>query len=648
MRLRSQLFWVLTGLFVAVLAVILLVSTSGTRRYLEQQLASHAQDTATALSITLAQSLGKGDKVLAETQVLSVFDRGYFRRIDVLGTDRSPIVVRELPEKIEDVPTWFVALVPIQTPVGEAFVGSGWRQLGKVLVVSQPTYAYQHLWRTSVQLLSWLLAICLTALLLLQLGLHLILKPLLAIEKTAQDVQAKKFEQIVQRPRAPELASVVKAMNQMSRRVGEMLDAETARALALQRQAYEDDLTGLSNRRGFEMRLSELLHGEFHFALGAIISVELDDMRLLNRDHGFAAGERVMRVVADSAKILLAAQSVAILARSNEFSFSFVLAEVGAPEVLELAKSLRARILASLYDNATVQQIGIQVGAAFFHQHEDRSNVFSRADLAVETARQSERNGFAVLDAQLQETSSLGSFGWRTLISTALVEKRWRLLRQPVMQLGQTQVLLQTECMARLVDENGALVPAANFLPMAARHRLMPDIDQAMLSLALDYLKKSALESPVVAVNLSPQSIADTVFMEWFRREVAELGANAQRLAIEISEFGAIRNVAATLQVKNLLHEHGGKFGIDHFGLEPKALELLRSVVPDYVKLTAALMADLTAVENATDMLQSFVSLAHSLDVLVIAQQVETSQQLAVLTAVNVDAGQGYYFGPPQ
>jgi hypothetical protein len=159
-------------------------------------LASHAQDAATTLSITLGQSLGKGDRVLAQTQVSSVFDRGYFKRIDVLGADRSAIVVRELPEKIEGVPMWFVRWLPIQAPPGEAFVGSGWRQLGKVMVVSQPTFAYQHLWSTSLQLLGWLLAICLAALAVLQGGLQFILQPLRAIEKTARDVQAKRFEQI--------------------------------------------------------------------------------------------------------------------------------------------------------------------------------------------------------------------------------------------------------------------------------------------------------------------------------------------------------------------------------------------------------------------------------------------------------------------
>lgn len=648
MRLRSQLFWVIAGLFVAVLLVILLVSTAGTRRYLEQQLASHAQDAATALSVTLSQSLGKNDRVLAETQVLSMFDRGYFQRIDVLDTERKVIVARALPERIEEVPNWFVRLLPIQTPAGEAFVGSGWRQLGKVLVVSQPTYAYQHLWRTSWQLLAWLLAICLAALLLLLLGLKLILKPLRAIEQSANDIQAKKFEQITQRPKAPELASVVKAMNQMSRRVGEMLDAETARAQALQREAYQDELTGLANRRGFVLRLSELLHGEFHYELGAVVSVELDDMRLLNRDHGFAAGESIIRVVAQSAQAVFGALPMTLLARSNEFSFNFVLADVTQAQVSDLAQALRAQIFLALAGNDMAQHVGIQVGAAFFNQSDERSDVFARADLAVETARQSDRNGFALLKIQAEKNSSLGSFGWRTLISTALVEKRWRLLRQPVMPLDGTKTMVQTECMARLVDQKGDLVPAANFLPMAARHRLMPDIDRAMLSLAFDYLKDSPLDQTTVAVNVSPQSIADPLFMDWFARELGELGLAAKRLAIEISEFGAIRNVAATLRIRDLIRRQKGQFGIDHFGLEPKALDLLRQLVPDYVKLTGALMTDLAAVDAATDLLVSFVTLAHSLDVLVIAQQVETQGQLTVLRAAKVDAGQGYFFGAPQ
>jgi diguanylate cyclase (GGDEF)-like protein len=491
------------------------------------------------------------------------------------------------------------------------------------------------------------MVICLVALALSQVVLHFILKPLHAIEKTAIDVQAKRFEQIAEKPKAPELARVVVAMNQMSRKVGEMLDAETAKVTALHKQAYQDDLTGLLNRRGFELRLTELLQGEHQFSLATVVAVEIDDMRLLNRAHGFAAGEHIMRTIVEAAQAAFLHIPLVILARSNEFSFSFVAADVAYEKVIEMATAQRSLVMTQLADFVPAQMAAVNMGVAFFRKEDHRSDVFARADLAVESARQSERNGFFVLDDKPDEHNSLGSFGWRTLIQSALVESRWRLLRQPVMSLTQPQLVLQGECMARLVDTQGELVPAANFMPMAARHRLMPEVDRAMVTLAFEYLKEGAADQGLIAVNLSPQSMADADFMDWFAAKLSALEHGASRLAIEVSEFGALRNLNATVKVRDLVRSRQGKFGIDHFGLDPQALKLLRDVVPDYVKLVGSLMAELDSVEAVTQMLQSFVTLAHSLDVIVIAQQVERAEQLKVLNAAKVDAGQGYYFGPP-
>ena len=648
MSLRNQLFAVLSVLFFAVLSVILVVSVTGTREFLERQLASHAQDAATALSVSLGQSLGKSDIVLAQTQVLSVFDRGYFRRIAVLAPDRSAILSSELPRKIEGVPMWFVDLVPIKAMAGEAFVGSGWKQLGKVLVVSQPTFAYQHLWQTSTQTLAWLLAIYVVALALVRVGLVFILKPLRAIEKTARDVQAKRFLPIKLRPFAPELARVVAAMNQMSQRVGEMLDAETAKAEALRKQAYEDDMTGLANRLGYEMRLAELLRGEPLLTLGAVVSVEIDDIRPMSRMHGFASVVHIMRVVADSARSVFAPVPVSILARSNEFSFSFVLADTAPEQVLELATELRRRIMAQLLDFAPSQMVRINIGAAFFHQDDNRSDVFARVDLAVESARQSARNGLVVLPDQAQKHTSLGSAAWRTLIQTALSEGRWRLLRQPVVSLAAPQTVLQIECMARLFDSRADLVPAANFLPMAARHGLMPEVDRAIVNLALKLLKQSTRIQPPLAINLSPQSIAEPRFMAWFAERLASLRDDAGQLAVEVSEFGALRNWGPVMELRDLVRRHGYKFGIDHFGLDPKSVQLLREMAPDYVKLTGSLSAEVVTLVPVREMLQSFVKLAHSLDVMVMALQIENAEQVTMLATAGVDAGQGYYFGAPQ
>jgi diguanylate cyclase (GGDEF)-like protein len=648
MTVRRQIFLLLSALFFAVLTAVLLVSVSGTRKYLEQQLASHAQDAATAMSITLGPSLAQGDTVLAEAHILSIFDRGYFKRIVLLGQDRQPVVTRELPEQISGVPLWFVRMVRIETATGEAFIGSGWRQLGKVLVESQPTFAYQHLWNTALEQLGWLLAFYATSLALMGLLLRFILLPLKAIEKSANDVQAKRFLQISLSPRAPELASVVKAMNQMSRRVSEMLDAEVDKAEGLRRKAYDDEMTGLANRRGLELRLSELLQGEQPFSSGAVVSVELDDMRLLKREHGFAAGEHIMTLLANEARAVFAEVQSAILARSAEFSFSFVLVEVTHAEASELATELRRRTLEPLTDFAPADLARINMGVAFFRQSDTRSDVFARADLAVESARQSDRNGFVVLPDLRDENLTLGSFGWRGLIQSALAQGRWRLLRQNVFKLGETRELIHGECMVRLVDERGELVPASHFMPMATRHRLMPEVDRAVVTLALAQLRTEQLGEIAVAINLSPQSISDSDFMAWLAASLESLPKAASKFSFEVSEFAALRNEAALIRIRDLARRFGGTFGIDHFGLDPQAVQLLRTIAPDYVKLSGMLASELIAQPSGNELLSSFVKLAHSLDVLVIAQQVESADQVTELVAAGVDGAQGYYFGAPQ
>lgn len=645
MSMRRQLFLVLSVMFFILLVVTLVASLSGTRRYLEQQLASHAQDAASALSITLAQSLSKDDKLLAESQVLSVFDRGYFKRIDVLGVDRTLFVSKELPEKIEGVPEWFSGLLPIKAIQGEAHISSGWRQLGKVLVVSQPTFAYQHLWRSAIELWLWISGIYVAALFLMQALLRFILHPLGLIEQSARAVQQKRFEQITSMPKAPELARVVSAMNDMSRRVGEMLDEETARAEGLRRQAYDDELTGLANHNGFELLLKDLLEGDYRFELGAIILLDIEGMKTTLRKHGFKDVSAIMKTVASHAEALFKGETISLLARRNEFTFSFILTNLPQERIVALVQTFRNRLDETINQGVAAGDVSFAIGVSYFHQDDKRSDLFARADLALETARHEGNNGLHVLPYNRDEVSTLGSFGWRTLIKNALKENRWLLVAQPVVNLDD-RLPLHGELMARLVDTTGQMVPASQFLPMAARHELMNDVDHGLVTLAIERLRSPGTVGQI-AINLSPQSISNSEFLTWLATKLGALKSDAERISIELSEYGCLRNIEAAQRVMELARQHGATFGIDHFGLDPQALKLLRQMPPDYVKLNGGLVGALTSDPNARALVESIVQLAHSLEILVIAQNVESDAQVAALQKVMVDGGQGYLFGAP-
>jgi diguanylate cyclase (GGDEF)-like protein len=646
MSLRRQLLIGISAIFFFVILGLGALGVSGTRNYLEEQLGSHAQEAATSLSHRLAQAIGSGDTVMAETLVATLFDRGYFQRIAVLGLDGKVLVERRLPAKIDDVPLWFSNLVPLKAPPGEAFLNSGWRQLGKIVVESQPTYAYQYLWSSALEIGGWMLFAYLLALALTRQTLRWILRPLSDIERTAVAIQHKHFEQIKSKPKALELARVVSAMNNMSRKISEFLDAESRKAEQFRREAYQDELTGLDNRRSFELRLGQCLEGELAYSDAALIGVEINNLKHFNTDASYREGDALLANVAAATRAELGEQAT-IMCRTGGGAFAFAVFEKDLMTLTELGRKLRDRLQTLFAALPETTEVSFSIGMIHIHHGDSRARVMSRLDLAIESARQSGRNALQyVVDLEASD-AAVGSLEWREVIRNALAENRWTLLAQRVVSLS-TGELMQQEIMTRLVDYDGNLVPASIFLPMAMRHKLMPEIDRALLSLVFQRLENRGDTTPLnLALNLSNQSLEHQDFSTWLASRLARFRHVGVTLAFEITEYGCSLNLERSRAFADMLRANKVRFGIDHFGLTPHSLQLLRELPPDYVKLDAGLVAEAPQSESSRAMLRAIVSLASSLEVEVIAQGIETEEQVNLLRDDAVKGGQGYHFGPP-
>src|SRR5450830_801680 len=620
MTLRRQILAVISLVFLGILAGLLVFSVRGTRDYLEQQLASHAQDAATALSLPLAQSLGRDDLVLAELNVASVFDRGFFKRIVVTDAKGKVLVERELPEKVAEVPQWFTHAFALSSPGGEAFVSSGWRQLGKVIVQSQPEYAYQYLWKSAREVALWILLAYGVALLLSHLLLQIILNPLYAIERSAR------------------------AMNDMARRIAEILDAETAKVERFRKQVLHDELTGLDNRRSFDLHLGELLSGPEPHIHGVLVGIELNGLKDLNTGGGYLRGNALLQAVARiSAEVLQG--HARISARLSGASFGFVLVDVGFDEGRHLAQQFLVALHEVLAD---VEDAGVScsVGAVPFNPGEQKSHLMARLDLAIEAARQQGRNSVFASSQLDTELDALGSERWRALIQHALNDNRWRLLAQPVVFLEDRRLLHQ-ELMVRLLDEHNGLVPAASFVPMAIRHKLMAEVDRAVVLLAVARLRGHGAPAQPMAINVSLQSVRQRSFVEWLRGVLREQGPQAQLLSFELTCFGCSQDIEAARAFASMVREHGARFGIDRLGLDALSTRVLRQVPPDYVKLDSALTHEVDGEEVSGDWVNAIAALARSMDVQIVAQGIESELDAQRLVGIY-DAGQGYFFGKPE
>lgn len=646
MTLRRQLLLAISFVFLLIFIGLLLLSISSTRHYLEEQLGSQSQEAATSLAHTLAQSLGKDDTVLAETQVVSFFDRGYFQRIAVISPQGKLLVDKASPVAIEAVPGWFSNLVRLNVPGGEAFISAGWRQLGKVAVMPQPTLAYQHLWATTQETLLWMAAMYAVAVGLALLLLRVILHPLAAIEAASIAIGERRFDQIGHLPRARELLRVVQAINAMSRRVSDMLDGETARAEQFRKEAYQDDVTGLENRRGFDLRFNQLLKTETGAGRGVLLAAEINDLKDFNTRHGYQAGNRVLLAMTEIIRHGFG-QQISLMGRIGGGSIAAVLAGLEGEQALNRCRQVQQELLALLAEDPETAAAAFSFGLVPFSAGEQRSQLMARLDLALESARQNQRNAVHCLNPDtVGQSDALGSTGWRDLIQKALDERHLKLMLQPSIWLANEQPLHE-EVTTRLLDNEGNPVPAAKFLPMALRHNLMPEIDRTLTGMVFDALQQGADLPATLALNLSLPSVRSREFMLWLERQLQGLGALARRLSFELSEYGCIQDTESARQLAVLVRRHGCKFGIDHFGLNPESLALLRHIPPDYLKLDGGLSRDFASDDKSRALLQSIITLAHSLDVTVIAQQIESPEQRAILGQHQVDAGQGYHWGAP-
>jgi EAL domain-containing protein (putative c-di-GMP-specific phosphodiesterase class I) len=118
-------------------------------------------------------------------------------------------------------------------------------------------------------------------------------------------------------------------------------------------------------------------------------------------------------------------------------------------------------------------------------------------------------------------------------------------------------------------------------------------------------------------------------------------------VSLEVPQFGALRHPAGLNAIRQLCRQRHVAFGMDHFDLAPQAVKMMRTTVPDRVKLSGALSHDLLASDDSRELLAAFVKLAHSLEVKVIAQKIEDQEQVVALLGVGVDGGQGLHFGAP-
>ena len=185
-------------------------------------------------------------------------------------------------------------------------------------------------------------------------------------------------------------------------------------------------------------------------------------------------------------------------------------------------------------------------------------------------------------------------------------------------------------------------------MPMAERFGLTSEIDKLAISKLFAYMGSAKDDATVYAVNLSSTSLHDPVFIQWLCSSLETSPAYSKRLLVEFPEYGVLRDVQNSRHVIERLDALGCHCGIDHFGRGFYSFGYLHSLRARYLKVDSSYTRDIDREEDNQFFMQALTDTAHSIDVLVIAQAIESDEERKTVESMNLDGIQGYLTGKPE
>ncbi len=418
-------------------------------------------------------------------------------------------------------------------------------------------------------------------------------------------------------------------------------------ATELRTQALHDHLTGLPNRRQLDERLA-LLDAKATRSGVAACFIDLDGFKLVNDNHGHRHGDQLLRVAAD--RLALELREDDLLVRHGGDEFVVLLSNVDDIDSARRTAERYRSVLLDPFDIARERfDLTASIGVAFSPSGDSTLDVLlSHADIALHVAKESGRNQVVSFDDGLADAVATEE-SQRRLLREALDGDRVVMHFQPLIDAG-TELTQGYEALARIETLEGGLLSPASFLDAVANTGLMWELDQRAFELScraasvLACLDTTA--APYIACNFSPVSLGRPDFAEFVLATIAETGVEPSQLRIELTETAAFTAGAQRDATLRSLCEHGIRLALDDFGTGYSSLAHLRDLPISTVKVDRSFIARLTDRESERSITEAVVALARDLDLDVVAEGVETAEQLELAREIGIDTIQGWHFSP--
>jgi len=634
MSLFKQISLIMSLFLIFVFVSVIYLSFHSAKQYAQEEMSNNAQNTATYLSLSLANAKGNVPKMTA--MINAIYDSGYFQSISLIGTNTEVLYKREKEEEKADVPQWFMSLYDFQVPVASATVSSGWNPIGNIQVKPVEDNAHTKLYNNFTEILQSFAFISLVSFLLLYLLLRLILSSLTRVTAQAEAVSDNTFIITKEIPTTREFKEVTLAMNKMVEKVKTIFEREAAAIQDYHNLLYIDPLTGLSNRSFLELKLNDFLSSQESDASGSILTLFFDGITEANKTLGL---EKVDSLIQEFARIIQdASQGLphAVSARIDGTKICFVFPQSEHEQIQEVSENILTQALVIL-EKVDVHDSGTSIKLIILNytSKDTLNSIFSAIQGSLSTAQ---KNGITDLSSGKSRNDEIE----RELIENRINENSIALAMQDV--YDNEGNIFHSEAYVRLIDEDQNIHEAGSFIPLVHKMRLDTKLDQNVINYAL---KEPLLDEMKLAINLSLRFLQSAESIQWLKERLAGVSRN-KTLNFEVSNRNLLSSLNEAYSFSSMLRESGHKFGIDRFSVEEGTnLNYLQMIKPEYLKIDASYLQDMLTGEQGQKN-NALQILIESLDIKIIATNIENKELKESLEKSGVKYFQGSHLSKPK
>ena len=414
--------------------------------------------------------------------------------------------------------------------------------------------------------------------------------------------------------------------------------------------ATHDQLTGMSNRRNFQLEFSrEIASAKRYGSQLALFYLDLDQFKIVNDSCGHDAGDKLLKLVSETLQEVV--RGTDILSRIGGDEFTLIMPNSEKKGIESLAQKINESLMALEFQaNDKVYKISCSIGIAIFPQHGGNEHeLLSNADLAMYQAKELGRGQYHIFstdrDYQGQLTNRLY---WKEVIEEALKNERFILLFQPILDM-RTKQISHYECLSRIKNEDGSFLMPSDFIGYAEGLGLIGQIDRMVLKKAIkQHLKfKRQGKNIKLAVNLSGRSFNDATIFEDIKALLLAPGVEPGQIIFEITETAAVSDFSAAQDLIKKIQDLGCSFALDDFGAGFSSFFYLKHLSVDYVKIDGSFIKQLDKSFEDKVFVRALIEVSQALGKKTVAEFVENEEILMFLKGFGVDYAQGYHIGKP-